>query len=496
MKNRLFHTLQGKLILLVTMLSMVSLIFFLGNYYLSDRMGDKYVKLIKENQVLSQYTKRLMECKSNLVEYSNSYGDQNMIQAYKKNFEKLKERAQELFEAFPNSYVENLVYLSNEISAQGQSVITEMEEGHIENARSNYEQFVSDCSLVDKYMLYVQQAISNTSLQKIYEINTQQSYILRSMVLVFTSIIVLLTFLSFRRIRNIVRPIKHLTEMAHLVVQNVWDLPKWNDPQEDETGVLLTSFYHMVQTIQNQIELLKQQQKLEMERKEEEGKKLQLEYRNVQLELKALQNQVNPHFLFNCLNMISKQAYIEEAPDTQHTTEAVARYLRSVLDQTNEIVSIEQELEGVKNYLAIQRMRFGERFEYELHCDAECSFLHVPFMILQPLVENIFTHGIDRCAREIKLKCDIKKEKNGVWIYVEDNGPGMDEKRVEQLREIVENTAGDYPPSGIGLINVFRRMQLYFREQVEIVVDSKPYERTVIGFLIPENGLEKKAIQR
>lgn len=311
------------------------------------------------------------------------------------------------------------------------------------------------------------------------------------MLLVFSSVIALLGVLSFLRIRNIVRPIVHLTEMANLVMQNIWDLPQWHGTQKDETGVLMDSFYHMVETIKRQIEWLKQQQKIELERKEENEKRLQLEYRNVQLELKSLQNQINPHFLFNCMNMIMKQAYMEKASQTQHITEAIARYLRSVLDQEGEIVTIHQELQQIKNYLDIQELRFGSRFRYQLNCDSQCRSLNVPFMILQPLVENTVTHGVDCCARGIQLCCHIEKEGESVLIYVEDDGPGMTEEKVRELRTMAQSVSDEIQTTGIGLINVFRRMQLYFHGQVEIFIESTPYTKTVIGFRIPQSGLNQ-----
>ena len=128
--------------------------------------------------------------------------------------------------------------------------------------------------------------------------------------------------------------------------------------------------------------------------------------------------------------MIMKQAYMEKASQTQHITEAIARYLRSVLDQEGEIVTIHQELQQIKNYLDIQELRFGSRFRYQLNCDSQCRSLNVPFMILQPLVENTVTHGVDCCARGIQLCCHIEKEGESVLIYVEDDGPGMTEEKV------------------------------------------------------------------
>mgnify|MGYP000647614409 CR=1 FL=1 len=114
------------------------------------------------------------------------------------------------------------------------------------------------------------------------------------------------------------------------------------------------------------------------------------------------------------MNMIAKQAYMEKASQTQHITEAIARYLRSVLDQEGEIVTIQQELQQIKNYLDIQELRFGSRFRYQLNCDPQCHSLLCAVMVLQPLVENTVTHGVDCCARGIQLCCHIKKEGDSV----------------------------------------------------------------------------------
>ena len=489
MKHKRYHTLQGKLMLLVSMIVLTSLLFFFGNFYTNSILSREYTMLIEQNQLMPQYTKALAEYYSALQKYSNMSRDSRAMEEYTAGEEKLVTIAADLYQAFPDPYLENLFYLSENLSGQGRLIITETKNKNQEAVRQAYEEFSWAYSLLNKYILYVQQSIDRMSVREISCIGSRQTEIQRNILLSFCSVIILLAFLCFVRIRNIVRPILHLTEMANLVMQNVWELPQWNHRQNDETGILVHSFYHMVHTIREQIDLLKWQQRLEIERKEANEKKLQLEYRNVQLELKALQNQINPHFLFNCINMIAKQAYLEEASCTQHITEAIARYLRSVLDQEMEIVTIERELQQIQNYLDIQMIRFGSRFQYQLNCEAECLSLYVPFMILQPLVENIFKHGIDCCVREIQLSCNIKRQKDSVIIYVEDNGPGMSEEQVDELRHMAESISAEVQTNGIGLINVFRRMQLYFQDQVEIFVESTPYTSTVIGFCIPETGL-------
>ena len=252
---------------------------------------------------------------------------------YIESSEELMQSARKIYEAFPDPYVENLIYLSENLSEQGMLILNKTKSDEVQEAQQAYQDFSYMNTLLNEYTIYAQQSIDRLSVQNMKGVRERQSESQSIMLLVFSSVIALLGVLSLLRIRNIVRPIVHLTDMAQLVWQNIWDLPQWHGTQTDETGVVMDSFYHMVETIKRQIEWLKQQQKIELERKEENEKRLQLEYRNVQLELKSLQNQINPHFLFNCMNMIMKQAYMEKASQTQHITEAIARYLRSVLDQ-------------------------------------------------------------------------------------------------------------------------------------------------------------------
>lgn len=485
MKHKLTGTLQGKLTLFVSFLILTLTIFFFGNYALEKKTSQSYIQLVDHRQLVSQYSKTLAECRDDLIMFTNSLGDIKSAEHYEENAKILNDLAEKLWAAFPDPYTENLVYLSKSLTEQGKSVADCTQKRQIEAARQAYSDFSRNYGLLDKYMLYVEKAVGSVSSLQIQQINSRQEKNFRMMLFIFCGIAACLTALSWLGIRQIIRPIKHLTEMAHLVVQNIWDLPRWEHPGRDETGILLNSFYHMVETIRRQMEKLERQRRLELQRKEEEEKKLQLEYRNVQLELKALQNQVNPHFLFNCLNMIAKQAYIEDAAHTQHTTEAVARYLRSVLDYTDETATIEKEMQQVKHYLELQSMRFGDRFTYQINCDPQCAQLYVPFMIVQPLVENIFTHGIDICARHICLSCNAQMRGERVWLYVTDDGPGMSQEQTEHLKDIWKDPKRDGKQERIGLLNVFRRIQLHFSGQADVCIESIPYVKTVVGFSIP-----------
>lgn len=185
MKNKKFHTLQGKLGLLVSMIALTSLLFFFGNFYLAGIVSEEYTLLIEQNQLMPQYMKALSEYRSALQKYSNMTKDLNCMKEYLESKEKLVRIATELFEAFPDPYIENLSYLSENLSRQGMLIITETKKGETEAAKSAYTEFSSEYSLLNKYTVYVQQSIDKLSVQEISRIGSQQAERQRNMLLVF-----------------------------------------------------------------------------------------------------------------------------------------------------------------------------------------------------------------------------------------------------------------------------------------------------------------------
>ena len=123
MKHRLISTLQGKLTLLVSLLILTLTCFFFGNYVLEKKTSQSYIQLVDHHQFVSQYSKTLVECRDALIMYTNSSDDAKSIQYYEENSEELKNLAVKLFEAFPDPYVENLIYLSETLMEQGKNVI-------------------------------------------------------------------------------------------------------------------------------------------------------------------------------------------------------------------------------------------------------------------------------------------------------------------------------------------------------------------------------------
>lgn len=190
-------------------------------------------------------------------------------------------------------------------------------------------------------------------------------------------------------------------------------------------------------------------------------------------QLKALRNQINPHFLFNSLNCIARLALFEAAKKTMEMTEQLADYLRYTLQEQSEhgLVCFGEELQCVRSYLAIYRVRFGDRLSFSVEEDPEVRECLVPFMLLQPLVENALIHGLEPSLRKGKLLLAARKERNSLHIVLKDNGVGFEMNRFRE---------------GMGLANVRKRLHLYYEKSASIEVRSIPRGGTRIELRLPE----------
>ncbi|XOI99281.1 cache domain-containing sensor histidine kinase [Paenibacillus polymyxa] len=212
-------------------------------------------------------------------------------------------------------------------------------------------------------------------------------------------------------------------------------------------------------------------------------------------ELKALQSQINPHFLFNTLEAFYWS--LEEKGDEEMARMVVAmsRLFRYIISssQQDEWVTIADELEHAERYLQIMQMRLGERMQWEIQLSNTVRKVAIPKLLIQPLVENAILHGIESKLGpgKISIHVDASTEKNLVRIEVRDDGPGMDESRLQSVIHALHGgPAVSKKGTGVGLINVHRRLKLYFGSQLgercKLSITSKVGEGTVICFEIPK----------
>jgi len=188
------------------------------------------------------------------------------------------------------------------------------------------------------------------------------------------------------------------------------------------------------------------------------------------MEIKALQSQINPHFLFNTLNTIARMALMENAPFTENLIYSISDLLRYSLKNANNMVTIESEITNLEKYFYIQKTRFNDRFDYEI--DIEPSLLHfkIPVMTLQPLVENSIIHGLKNMKINGKVKIiGNRYDDNCLTIEIFDNGVGIDENK---LKTIFSPESSYESTTGLGIQNVDSRLKNFFGDEYGIKIGS------------------------
>ena len=200
------------------------------------------------------------------------------------------------------------------------------------------------------------------------------------------------------------------------------------------------------------------------------------------IELKALQDQINPHFLYNTLDSIIWLAANRKNKAVLEMTSALAKLFRIGISKGDQIITIENEIEHITSYLTIQKMRYRDKFDYSINIDPEILQMKTVKLILQPIVENSIYHGIKNKRGNGHIEITGKKVESGIILEITDNGVGMTADQIEAL--LLPKKSNSHP-SGIGMHNVNDRIKLYFGPKFGIECKSCPDKGTRISIYLP-----------
>lgn len=275
---------------------------------------------------------------------------------------------------------------------------------------------------------------------------------------------------------SITRPVLKLTKAAKELSRGRFDL-KIEVESNDEISFLAKMFERMRININNLISEIQQKAQLENELQQS-----QLLLKESQL--RSLQSQINPHFLFNTLNILSKKAYMEGSHETSDLLVSVASLLRYNLRRLDKSVTLYEEVNVLRQYIEIQKARFTERLQFHTEIDEDCLHLEIPGLTLQPIVENAVIHAIEPKEDGSTIWFRIIKKDDQVIIEIEDDGPGMTDLRIKQiLEEYIVETEGH--STGIGFSNVVRRLRLFYGCEDVIDIQSSLGRGTKVIITIP-----------
>jgi sensor histidine kinase YesM len=299
--------------------------------------------------------------------------------------------------------------------------------------------------------------------EKVESINKNMEFISYFNILIIVVTILVNICIAIISTYRLTRPIAQLSHSAEKIAEGDFNIELTQTHTGDETDILASAFIKMVKSIRNYIDELKEHVEVEKKLKEQELHNLKMGSLLKEAELKFLQSQINPHFLFNTLNAASQLAMIEGADKSSEFMENIAQLFRYNLKNIEELVPLREEIEYVKNYMQVLKIRFGNRITFYSSIEESALNIKIPRITIQPIVENAYIHGLQDLERNGEIHLNVKSAGDFVLIEIIDNGKGMDATCIQGiLGSKQEEVAFPKHVNGIGINNVLQRLQYLF----------------------------------
>lgn len=293
------------------------------------------------------------------------------------------------------------------------------------------------------------------------ELNQIQSYLFIAGIIYVVIIILFISVFSLKYTEPIIRMTKVIkkAEGGNLDVRT-------NVNTKDEIGQLGSSFNNMIQEMQVLMSQLVEEEKLKKT-----------------VELEALHSQINPHFMYNTLNTIKWMAKIQGAKTVSTALTALIKLLRISTNLGREMILFKEEIEYLKNYVLIQKLRFNESFDIQYHIAQDCENCNIPKLMLQPIVENAIIYGMKEDSLDtVHITIEAYKIEGKLRVEIHDDGPGIPP---EQLKNIFKSPEDKDKFSKVGLNNIHHRIKLYYGNEYGITIQTKVHEGTNVILEIP-----------
>lgn len=320
----------------------------------------------------------------------------------------------------------------------------------------------------------------NDSYQEKVPVFYNMPYLILAISAVFMGFVMFLTKILSNAL---VSPAVLLAQCARKIAKNDFTGEDPSVENRDEMGELVRVFNKMKRSTKGYIDTLKENHRMSELLHREEIERVEMEKQLSGARLELLKSQINPHFLFNTLNMIACMAKLEEAVTTERMISSMSSLFRYNLKTSEQIVTLARELKVVQDYMYIQQMRFGSRILYSCDLKVDAEQAMIPAFTLQPVVENAMVHGLSKKEQGGRVHVRIWEQGNRLVISVADTGLGMSEERLAEVTEAMKERRTSR--IGIGLGNIYKRIHMMYK-QGEFRIASIEGRGTVIQMFIPQ----------
>lgn len=266
------------------------------------------------------------------------------------------------------------------------------------------------------------------------------------------------------------------------------EMGKASRGEYDEMSEELLGSEELSDAFEDLLVMVKNIQRMEAEQYESQLRAQDIRNEQQKMEYKMLANQINPHFLYNTLEMIRMKALTADDREVANAIKLLGRSMRYVLDNSGmSDTTLQKEYDHILIYLQIQRLRFGDRVNYETEVQQgiELDEYKVMPLILQPIVENAIIHGLEGRESDGHLTINIGRYGDDLRIDVSDNGDGMSKEKLAEIRGSLDDYRSELPTSNIGLYNIHRRIKLSYGDRYGLKIESVEGMGTCVSLLLP-----------
>lgn len=471
-------TIQNKIWGLVSLAVLVMGAIWLALTYSNQQAQEQYSSILSRYLQMNEVTTSSQALVTELNEYIRLPvpAQEKRLQAEEKQLRAIQQRVEALRTGENQLDMTNYLLMIDSLLEASNRTLSFVEQSEVDAVTQEFNEANRIAASLEDRTLYILDRELRT-YNGLYQELIKQSDELETLglwLLGLISSIVLLV--AYRFSLSITRPVHELTRAANEVAQGNFQTPIHIN-SNDEIAFLARTFETMRENINDLFEETQEKARLENELQES-----QLLLKESQL--KSLQSQINPHFLFNTLNTLSKKAYLDGAEETSDLLVSVAGLLRYSLKKVDQSVTLGEEVHVIEQYIAIQKARFAERLTFHMEVDDLLLDTHIPSLTLQPIVENAMIHGIEKLVDGGTITLRIYRQQDTVLAEVEDDGPGMAPEALHRLlhQEVRSETGHS---TSIGFQNVVKRLQLFFNRLDVLTVTSAVGKGTTVTLHIP-----------
>ena len=355
-------------------------------------------------------------------------------------------------------YMKNVFNLIDQYQVEADLAITFKRQRNVNEYYKHYEKSQKIQGFVFEYILQMNKQQIETNSIAYLELLNQTRLLQTTTNVIILDLIILSMLIVYVITSNMVKPINALYKSAEEISEGNFKTEDIIIDSDNEYRMLAEAFNKMKNNIVLHIDTLKLQAEMEAELKDEHMKNLKMTYLLERAKLSALQSQINPHFLFNTINAGVQLSVIENASKTGHFLETMSRLFRYNMRMQQDYCTLEDEIRNIKDYYELLIVRFRDRIQFEFIVEPETMMVLMPPMILQPIVENSYIHGLSSLEQGGKITIISQMMSDYVEVIIKDNGVGMSEKIIHEIMKKSES-------ENIGVRNVRERLELYYHQE-------------------------------